>query len=133
MAHRVIEMADRMALEGKNVLLIEDEFVIAMDIEAELESAGAHVTCASRVQEAASAVEDGGYDAAILDLNLHGEVSFPVADLLVAKGVPFLFHTGHGVREKLENRYPGAVVCNKPCTHTDLIRSLDSVISARCA
>lgn len=124
-------MSQTPSLSGRRILLVEDEFLIALDIEMELAGAGADVVCAGRLEEAEALSRDTACDAAILDLDLHGRDSFPVADRLEARGIPFLFHTGHGVRANLTARYPSAVICNKPCSSSELIGHLDRLVTAR--
>jgi len=115
-------------LAGKKVLVVEDEFLVALDLETELEEYGADVTCVSTLSQAKGIAERGSFDAAVLDLNLHGEPSYPVADLLRDRSVPFLFHTGQGEKSDLMRRYPGVVVCNKPCDGQRLAANLRDVI-----
>lgn len=78
-----------------SVLVVEDEPLIAMMLEDFLESLGhkVHASCES-VGEALSAAEAGGFDIAILDVNLKGENVWPVAELLREKKVPFVLATG---------------------------------------
>jgi len=88
-------------LRGRRVLVAEDEALIAMLIEDRLLDAGAKVFGpASTVDEALrlidQAASDGGLDAAVLDINLEGDVVSPVADKLAALHVPFVFATGYG-------------------------------------
>lgn len=52
--------------------------------------------------------------AAVLDIDLAGEDVFPAADILTERGVPFVFHTGHGRRIELARDYPDVPVCKKP-------------------
>lgn len=118
-------------LMGKKVLVVEDEFLVALDLEAELEESGAKVTCASTLSQATGCAERGDFDAVVLDLNLHGEKSYPLADLLQKRSVPFLFHTGQGEKSLLGQRYPGVPVCNKPCDGGALVANLAAVIDRR--
>ncbi|MEF2073662.1 response regulator [Consotaella aegiceratis] len=104
--------------------------MIAIDLEASLESRGASVACAPTIERAIAAAEDGHFDGAVLDLDLAGRECFPVADVLSAKGIPFFFHTGHGERSALSMRYPNAIVCQKPCLETDLVETLHTVMNA---
>src|SRR5215208_907511 len=88
------------ALRDKRILVVEDEALVAMLVEDALLDAGAKVVGpAATVDEAMLLIEeaapDGGLAAAVLDLNLDGEAVLPVADRLVALGVPFLFATGY--------------------------------------
>jgi len=88
-------------LQGKRVLVVEDEMLISMLLEDELLEAGADVIGpACSVNEALKLIDqaaaDGGLSAAVLDINLEGEVASPVADRLAALNVPFVFATGYG-------------------------------------
>lgn len=82
-------------LTGKRVLVVEDEYFIASDLARALGKAGAiAVGPVSDVREGLALVDDD-IDAAILDVNLIGARSFPLADALAARQVPFLFVTGY--------------------------------------
>jgi CheY-like chemotaxis protein len=84
-------------LRGLRILLVEDEPIIAMTAEDMLESLGcAVVASAASLDEALAAGEAGGFDVAMLDINLNGVASLPVADALKAAGTPFIFTTGYG-------------------------------------
>jgi DNA-binding response OmpR family regulator len=117
------------ALAGKHVLVVEDEFLVAIDIEAELEENGARVTCAGTLAIAEACAKRERFDAAILDVNLHGKTSYPVADILRQEHVPFVFHTGQGEKRILAERYPGVEVCNKPCDGMALVSMLGRVLT----
>lgn len=84
-------------LVGARVLVVEDEFFIADDMRSALTEAGAEVvgpvaTCGEALDLVGS---DGAITFAVLDINLGGESSFHVADVLLARGVPFVFATGY--------------------------------------
>ena len=78
-----------------SILIVEDEPLIAMMLEDFLDSLGhkVHATCES-VSEAVKAVDSGGFELAILDVNLKGENVWPVATRLREKNVPFVLATG---------------------------------------
>lgn len=118
-------------LRGKRVLVVEDEFLVALDLECELADSGAEVTCASTLGQATGVAQSGRFDAVVLDLNLHGETSYPLADYLAANDVPFVFHTGQGEQSVLAKRYPGVAVCNKPCDGRILLKTLECAMSDR--
>ena len=118
-------------LRGKRVLVVEDEFLVALDLECELADSGAEVICASTLGQATGVAQSGEFDAVVLDLNLHGEASYPLADYLAANDVPFVFHTGQGEQSLLAKRYPGVAVCNKPCDGRVLLKTLEGVMSER--
>ncbi len=89
-------MREIRALDGKRILVVEDEYFIADDLRRALARAGAEVAGpVSSVEAALALVGEGGFDAAILDINLGGEMSFPIADALERSGTPFLLATGY--------------------------------------
>ena len=84
-------------LQGRRVLVVEDDYIMAEDLKAELEGIGAEVI--GPVADLAGALDllaSGPLpDAAVLDINLGGEMVFPLADTLRDRGVPFVFATGY--------------------------------------
>lgn len=83
-------------LAGKTILLVEDEMLIMMLAEDYLHQLGCtSILVAGTTRQALEAIADHDIDAAMLDMNLHGETSDAVADALSDKGVPFLFVTGY--------------------------------------
>ncbi|WP_373866760.1 hypothetical protein [Methylobacterium oxalidis] len=91
---------DHGPLAGRHVLLVEDDYFIAFDMQRHFETSGAHVLGpAPSVREALALISGAArIDAAVLDINLRGEMAFAVADELAARGVPFLFTTGYSRR-----------------------------------
>ena len=84
-------------LNGLRVFVVEDEGPVAMLLEAMLDDLGcAVVASAASVPEALDLVGRGGFDVALLDVNLAGEKVFPVADELRRLGAPFIFTSGYG-------------------------------------
>ena len=109
---------------AKRVLIVEDEMLIGMLLEDMLADIGLEVVAViSRVKEALAAVHDKTFDLAILDVHLHGESAFPVADALIARGIPFVFATGYGERG-LPETYRGRPVLQKPFSKDELDRVL---------
>jgi CheY-like chemotaxis protein len=85
------------SLDGVRVLVIEDEAPIALMIEDMLQDMGCVVAgSAAAVNEALRCVEAGGFDFALLDVNLGGTSAEAVADALVRSGIPFAFASGYG-------------------------------------
>ena len=79
------------------ILVVEDELMIRMLLEDMLGELGHTIAvAAARIDEALEAAKTAEFDLAILDVNLNGEPISPVADALVARGVPFVFATGYG-------------------------------------
>jgi PAS domain S-box-containing protein len=101
-------------LPGERILIVEDEALVAMILEDQLADLGISVaaTCAS-VPEAMRAIEKSAPQAAILDVNLRGQLVYPVADRLMDRGIPFVFVTGYG-RESIDRRYSFVKVLEKP-------------------
>lgn len=109
-------------LSGKRVLLVEDEALVAMLVEDMLADEGCVVAAtASRLTEALSMAKDASleFDFAILDVNLAGEPAFPVAEILAARGVPFVFATGYGAGG-LPEAWKGRPTLQKPFTSVDV-------------
>jgi CheY-like chemotaxis protein len=99
---------------GRRVLLVEDEAMIAMLVEDMLEDLGHKlVTVASRLEEAVAAARNEAFDLAILDLNLGGVLTYPAADVLAERGVPFIFATGYG-SGGLKEAYAARSTLQKP-------------------
>jgi CheY-like chemotaxis protein len=85
------------ALFGRHILVVEDEYLIADDLRDSLVSVGAAVVGPiATVAEAIDYIKSGSaLDGAILDINLRGDMVFPVADALRSRGQPFIFATGY--------------------------------------
>ena len=119
------------SLAGRRVLLVEDEMMLALDLQIALEDQGACVL--GPIDDVASGLalldEEAPLDLAILDVDLHGEAVFPIAERLEARGTAFLFHTGHGSREALKARFASVPVCIKPVLAEDLIDQLRRLLA----
>jgi two-component SAPR family response regulator len=101
-------------------LIVEDEMLVVMLLEDMLLELGHDVVATKhRIDQAAEAAEAIEIDAAILDLNLAGDSTFPIAEVLQRRGIPFIFSTGYG-RAGLENRFSDMPVIAKPFTKDDL-------------
>ncbi len=111
-------------LAGRRVLVAEDDYVIADALCQELEAAGAEVAGpAPDVAAALALLAQGAIDAAVLDVNLRGEMAWPVADALLARGVPFVFATGYDV-SVIPARYAGVACCEKPVGLAEIASAL---------
>ena len=104
-------------LSGRRVLVVEDESLVAMLLETILEDMGCTpVGPASNVDEGEAIARDTvDLDAALLDVNLAGRQVFPVAAVLKARGVPFVFSTGYG-ESGLPDEWRGNPTIQKPFT-----------------
>ncbi len=103
-------------LAGLNVLLVENNLIIAMDGEDILRRLGAEVATAPSVAEAMEFLADQSFDLALLDVNLGDETSFAIADRLAAGNVPFVFATGYGEGIAQAHSHSDAPVLQKPYT-----------------
>ncbi|SDB15918.1 response regulator [Belnapia rosea] len=111
-------------LNGRRVLVVEDEALVAMLVEDALLDAGALVLGpVATVAEALALLERDMPDVAVLDLNLAGETSTPVADALAARGVPFVVATGYGA-DGLPPGHAEVPVLAKPYDPDDLTTAL---------
>lgn len=106
------------------VLVIEDESLVAMLIEDILNDLGHEVgAIASRMPDALEIARSGEFDLAIIDVNLDGQPSYPVADILAERGVPFIFATGYGMKG-LDPKYSDRPVLTKPFVDAELETAL---------
>lgn len=115
-------------LKSARIFVVEDEALLGMELQSELQALGARVAGpVLRLEAALDEAKHADIDAAILDVDLQGRDVFPVADILEARGVPFLFHTGHGEQSVLQELYPNVPVCSKPislCVLFDILCDL---------
>jgi CheY-like chemotaxis protein len=117
---------------GKRILVVEDEFLIALDIQRILEGEGVKtVVTASRVAQALDLVLSGGpFDAAVLDLRLDRETSTPVAERLHEARIPFVFLTGGQATDDIIQRFKSAPVVGKPFDSDALLAALAKAMAA---
>jgi CheY-like chemotaxis protein len=113
---------------GSRILIVEDEMMILLMMEEMLPDIGAAVTVAATVKQALASIDAKVFDAATLDLNLNGNESYPVADTLAARGVPFLFSTGYS-QQNLKHGYRDRPVLRKPFKPRDLVDSLTRLLA----
>lgn len=113
------------SFDGLSVLLLEDEYLIAMDTEQTLKSFGvANVNVVNTLEEAAKVAANEPIDVAILDININGRSSFEVAERLREKGTPIIFASGYGSRKRHGAVVEDAIYLNKPYTKEALRESL---------
>jgi CheY-like chemotaxis protein len=118
------------ALRDCRILIVEDEFLIAANLVDALESAGSFVLGpVATVDKAISKIESEPHiDAAVVDVNLGGVLSFPVADMLVARKIPFIFTSGYD-DNGLKTRYSQVKNCLKPYQFSAMEEALVEAMS----
>lgn len=119
-----------MAERGLRILLVEDEMLVAMNMEDMLLELGHELAgLASRLGPALELAREAAFDAAILDVNLAGERSFPIAELLAGRGIPFLFATGYG-RQGVDAAWRDRPVLQKPFREAELAAAIEALAAA---
>jgi CheY-like chemotaxis protein len=114
---------------ARRVLIVEDDVMIRMLIEDMLADLGFAVAAqAAKVHEALAAVNSTDIDVAILDVNLSGETTGPVAEALAARGTPFVFATGYG-EHGLPEQFRDRPLLKKPFQIDGLKRMLDTALA----
>jgi two-component system, response regulator PdtaR len=124
----------QLILAGRRCLVLDDEFLIALDIQQILERAGAlHVACAASVAEAIALLgRDEKFDLAVLDVKLSGpdRNSLNVAGLLAERKIPFVFLTGMRVDDVHAKQFPQAPVIEKPYDAASLLAAVRRALAA---
>jgi DNA-binding response OmpR family regulator len=119
-------------LKDHSVLVVEDEALVAMEIQSSLESSGALVlgpaTTLARAKELAAS---GHMSAAVLDLRLGTDTVEAIARLLEARGIPFLFYSGQTVDDPLLKEWPSVTFIEKPAHHRRIVEELVRLVSGR--
>ena len=117
-------------LRDRRILIVEDEYMVAMSLRELLETVGSVVIGpVSSIERAFEAIKlETGIDAAIVDINLGGVMAYPVADKLLAHSIPFVFTSGYG-ENVFRARYPQIRYCLKPCAFPKLEQALASAIT----
>ncbi|WP_022681998.1 HWE histidine kinase domain-containing protein [Sphingobium bisphenolivorans] len=117
-------------LKGRNVLLVEDNMIIAMDGEDALRDLGAEVITASSIGRAREAISLNDLDFAVLDFNLGHETSLPIAEMLAERGVSFLFATGYGDGLEVPERFTDVPLLKKPYSGATLAQAIVPALEA---
>jgi CheY-like chemotaxis protein len=118
-------------LSGRRILVVEDEVLIAMDTKAMLEAAGCVVLGpAANIRDALAIIAGEQIDGVVLDVNLSGQLAFPISDALIARNIPFVVATGYTpVRTSERDRFHDLL--HKPYTAYELLDALARVMPGR--
>ena len=115
--------------ERPKVLVVEDEFIIALDLSETVKDLGYQLEGPfADKANAFDSIGDELPDCAILDVFTGDGEVYPLADRLAAAGVPIIFHSGHVPPDELKDRYPEAQACAKPCPPDRLIDALQEAV-----
>lgn len=117
------------SLRDRGILVVEDDYLVAQILVDFLEETGATVVGPiGWVEEALALIEADAsqIDAAILDINLHGSRSYPVADALTGRSIPFVFATGYA-SDALDGPYRSHGRCEKPFDQKALTAALEQL------
>jgi CheY-like chemotaxis protein len=126
-AHTVLPARDKPG--AARLLLVEDELVVGMFMQELLESIGYRSTePIGRLSDALAAAQRERFRGAVLDMNLNGEIVYPLAELLVAQQVPFVFVTGYAPRS-VDPRFTTVPILQKPVLQDDLASTLERVLA----
>lgn len=111
------------ALQGRKVLLVEDESILSMLAEDVLADAGCTVMLAMRLPEAVELARSGCFHLAVLDVNLGGgDTSYPIAEILLERRIPFMFATGYD-SAGLDARFRDCPRVQKPYAPEQLLQT----------
>lgn len=111
------------------ILIVEDEMYLAMMLEDMLTDGGYRVLRAARMEDAFKLIGEEHIDAAVLDVNLHGEPVYPLAAALHERGVPFLFASAYG-RPGIPGEYQQYPVLQKPYPAGAVIPAVEQLMAA---
>ncbi|WP_426124274.1 response regulator [Pararhizobium sp. PWRC1-1] len=113
----------------KRILVVEDEVLLAMQLEDLLIEMGHEVVGpAIRIPEALEFARQAHFDFAVLDINVAGSQSFPIADILSARAIPFVFATGYGA-EGFPPEYCDHPTLQKPYEPRELQQAIESALA----
>ncbi len=116
---------------GRRVLVVEDEMIVAWLLEDMLADLGCTVVGpAASVNQALAMIDAEAIDVAVLDVNLNGQMSYPIADVLAARGVPFVFSTGYD-KDRLLDGYRTFPALQKPFHRSELGDTLAKLLTPK--
>ena len=117
--------------DAYRVLIVEDSFLLVMGLEDLFDRIGWKIVGpAARVDEALLLARTEDFDAALVDINLAGEMSWPVAAVLTDRGIPFAFSTGYDIKTLLPENLRGTAIVSKPYAANAVEQCIRRIISA---
>lgn len=116
-------------LDGARVLVVEDEFLIALEIAAIMTEAGAIVVGpAGSMPDALALADEAGLSVAVLDMRLGSASIAPVAHKLADHGIPFIFYTGQTKGDPVQAEWPDCQVVSKPASSIALLNAVAALL-----
>lgn len=112
---------------SKTILVLDDEMLIAIDIQTQLEDLGHRVLVASALSDALAVVESERIDVAIVDWHLRTEISAPLIDVLQQRHVPFVLCSGEAL-EELAGLFPAVPIVSKPFASDQIVDVINQVV-----
>jgi DNA-binding NtrC family response regulator len=129
-AHSEVEYG---ALKDASILIVDDEFLIALNLEMLFFDKGARVSVATTLSSALDIALSDSFCAALLDFRLGHQTSEQVATVLSRRGIPFLFFSGHSIPASLRTRFPHAPTLSKPSGIQQLLGAAEELVRSRAA
>jgi DNA-binding response OmpR family regulator len=116
------------ALAGARLLIVEDDFLLLMDLEEVLLDAGADVQACRTIADALRLSEKEGISAAILDVRIGPDSIAPVARTLAARDIPFVFYTGQLGNDPMMAEWPNSRTISKPALPQVIVKAVAEVL-----
>lgn len=116
-------------MEGKRILVVEDEFLVAEDLNCALKNSGARVLGpVGMIADGLKLLDDSpDVEGAVVDVNLGGTLAYPIAQKLLDRNIPFIFTTAYDLKD-LPERFWNVSFCQKPTTMRKIIRTLEEAL-----
>ena len=125
-------IGNRGLLQGKRVLVVEDEHLVGMETAESLQAAGCVIIGpVSTIDEALNVARAESFDAAVLDINLNGELIWPAAHVVRARNIPFVFTTGYSGLLNVPKELKDSLWIEKPFNGEQLINSLAATLAGK--
>ena len=120
-------LMEKLSLCGRSILVVEDEPMIALDLETSLYNAGARVLSACTLDRALHLVEHAGLSAAVLDYGLSTHNCTPICERLAQRRIPFVIYSGY---PDIKEKFPDATVIHKPTDLADVVDAVGALLRA---
>ena len=121
-----------MMLSGLSVLVVEDEFLVALDAEGMIRALGAaSVEVAGTFEAAQKQLSEGQFDLVLLDVNLNGQMSFPLGRIAQSRGIPVVFATGYTPHTRSLSDFESGVCLAKPYPPASLTLALKAALDSK--